>query len=474
MINFISNRFNQFGIKTRIVAIILCTQLLLVVLFVCYSFYSLSAKVDSELVDDANTIGTILAESSRLAVGQGNYDSLQQTLNGIIVADHNLRRIEVLDAQRNIILVKKSGNMRAEEGRQFSYAIQSDTISSANQQAVLGYIQLYLTPELMTADLVRHIALVSAILLVFALSSGLFALWLSRSITVPLQLAMNALKIIRGGQYHQQVEVTTKGEIGQLQETINQIAISFDEYKIELENKVQARTIELQRSRDVIAKADSEKRRLIQKVQSIVEEERKSIAAEIHDELNATLIAAKLSSQRILSMTKEEDINHNAAQISEHAQHIIQLTSNLYTSARNIVRRLRPEILDMLGLQGAINDVIENYQSMQLQCHFTFSPEGDLSNLPTGLDITVYRLVQEALSNVIKHAGATHTSVRIKQQGELLQVSVIDNGCGFDIASTESGIGIIGMRERVYAFHGQFKIESEVGVGTTLRADFPM
>jgi two-component system sensor histidine kinase UhpB len=114
---------------------------------------------------------------------------------------------------------------------------------------------------------------------------------------VPLRSSIGALRQIRGGNYRVQLPVTTGGEIAELQASIGEMSLALDQSKQHLENKVAERTRDLVESRNEALKADADKRKLIQKVNSIVEDERKSIAIEIHDELNASLIAVRLESQ---------------------------------------------------------------------------------------------------------------------------------------------------------------------------------
>ena len=496
MSNPIHSRVSQLGVQARVIGTMIVCLITLLILFNGYTLYAISSDTDHALTEFSNTLGQTLAQSSRLALIEGNYDDLHQTIAALISSNAPVLKIEILDAKKDVILFQKAATASVGTDRVFLYPITQkkfapDIISrelaapggreknatpKKSFENVIGYVQLSVSPDTILAQHTRRALLRSMALLLCALFSLAVPIWLAGRIAVPLRRALAALHTIRDGKYNQQVKVTTAGEIGDLQKTINQITCNMDESIIELENKVTARTVELQKSRDAIARSDTEKRRLIQKVHSIVEDERKSIAAEIHDELNATLIAAKLSSQQIMSLASAEDINPNKDQIQSHAQNIIHLTSSLYASARNIVRRLRPEILDMLGLEGAINDMVESYDSMQPQCHFSFTSEGDLSAIPGELDITVYRLIQEALSNVMKHAGASavHVFINNDAQKKQLLVSVTDNGHGFSPKLNETGIGIIGMKERAYAFHGDFDIISQEGRGTTVLAVFPL
>ena len=208
---------------------------------------------------------------------------------------------------------------------------------------------------------------------------------------------------------------------------------------------------------------------------SIVEDERKSIAIEIHDELNASLIAARLESQSILHLAGKLEASAPIEEIKLKSQAITKLTLDLYASGRRLVRRLRPEVLDMLGLHGAVEEMIRHYDTSHPECRFEFHSEGDFSGLGNELAISAYRIIQEALSNVLKHAGATHAqvSLMLSDAEGMLHIEIDDDGSGFSTRSTSSGIGIIGMRERVYALNGKIEFSSEPDRGTVISIALP-
>ena len=137
--------------------------------------------------------------------------------------------------------------------------------------------------------------------------------------------------------------------------------------------------------------------------------------------------------------------------------------------------RLRPEVLDMLGLHGAVEEMVRHYDSTS-GCRFDLHSEGDFARLPNELAISAYRIVQEALSNVMKHSGArsAHVSLLLDEAKGKLRIRVVDDGHGFDVASASEGIGIIGMRERVYALQGVFEVRSAPGDGTDVAISLPL
>lgn len=243
----------------------------------------------------------------------------------------------------------------------------------------------------------------------------------------------------------------------------------------ELESKVLARTKALEESRDLIIKSDSDKRKLIQKVNSAVEDERKAIAVEVHDELNAALITMQFDLKSIISLTNDGSKSEMGTEIRQKAQAAISTAEGLYSRGRNLVRRLRPEVLEILGLQGAIEDMITLYDEAHQNCKFSLEGGGDFSNLNNDISIAAYRIVQESLSNVIKHAKASEVAIRMELDNltSVLVITISDNGVGFDEQAVTPGIGLIGIQERVHAFSGKLTIHTVVNVGTTITASLP-
>ncbi|WP_426116877.1 HAMP domain-containing sensor histidine kinase [Massilia sp. PWRC2] len=499
-------RFWQgWSIGTRMIFITMLPVAFLFSSFVWYSWYSHRAQVDEELAERGRILARALAETSEYNVISGNLSDLRLTINGLVQSDKSIYRIEVRDAaDRPAISVTSQFALKA-EARYYAAPIKkqviwvnlfadngaphvsspSDTKPPTQPAEVVGAVRVTMSPTNMLATQARRFQIELAIAALALLVSAAFALFLARSLTTPLRAAIGALRQIRGGDYRVSLPVSTGGEIGELQASIGEMSVALDQSKQQLENKVAARTRDLEASRNDALKADADKRKLIAKVNSIVEDERKSIAIEIHDELNASLIAARLESQSILQLAEQVERGAGSlsasasaiaiAQIKLKSAAITRLTLDLYASGRRLVRRLRPEVLDMLGLHGAVEEMLRHYDR-ESGCRFTFHSEGDFSVLGNELAISAYRIVQEALSNVIKHAGASHAQVALMLSSaeSRLTIEVADNGGGFDAATVSAGIGIIGMRERVHALGGSIAFESNPDEGTVVSITLPL
>src|SRR5690606_3877211 len=141
---------------------------------------------------------------------------------------------------------------------------------------IVGAVQVRMSPSNMLAKQARRFRIELAMAALALLASGILAWVLARSLTTPLKEAIGALRVIRGGQYRVELPVTTGGEVGELQASIGEMSVALERSTQDLENKVAERTGDLLASRNEALRADADKRKLIQKVNNIIEDERKS------------------------------------------------------------------------------------------------------------------------------------------------------------------------------------------------------
>jgi hypothetical protein len=205
------------------------------------------------------------------------------------------------------------------------------------------------------------------------------------------------------------------------------------------------------------------------------EEERKTMARELHDELGQYLNAIKLDAVFIRDQTRD-----GAADVHSSAESIVEISTRVYDVVRSMMRRLRPVALDELGLTSALEHMVQGWRERLTSTAFNLSINTKLEGFSEPLNITLYRLVQEALTNVAKHARASNVSIVLNQPspGELdtgcVLLLIRDDGVGVDLREHKLGLGIVGMRERVEALGGKFEIDSASGRGLCLRAAIPI
>ena len=219
-----------------------------------------------------------------------------------------------------------------------------------------------------------------------------------------------------------------------------------------------------------------ENRQLTALIQSHIEDERRSLARELHDELGQYVTAIKTFAVAIVNKTKL-----SAPDISGHAQTIVAAANHIYDGMHNIIRQLRPGSLDNLGLSETLCDAVSIVQQQHPNLKVNLQLMGKLDSLGESLNINIYRIVQEAMNNAIKHAEATHIDIKLEAtKTGALQLTISDDGKGMDISDVDqtNHFGLLGMRERVQGFHGSFDVDSNVHAkqsyrGTTIYINIP-
>jgi signal transduction histidine kinase len=207
----------------------------------------------------------------------------------------------------------------------------------------------------------------------------------------------------------------------------------------------------------------------LRRLNETLEEEIKRIAYAVHDEAGQLLVAVHLA---LADLERELPRPHKAkiGQIGE-------LLKQVETQLRRYSHELRPTILDDLGWIPAIRFLAE---SVSKRANLPVSVEAPRSErLPRSAEVAVYRIVQEALTNVTKHAKASHVSIKIWREDQVLYCSVRDDGVGFDVRDIQAerkrkGLGLIGMQERLNAIAGILSIDSTPGNGTNVLIRLPM
>jgi signal transduction histidine kinase len=151
-----------------------------------------------------------------------------------------------------------------------------------------------------------------------------------------------------------------------------------------------------------------------------------------------------------------------------------QLTGGI-RSLRHLIGELRPAVLDDAGLAPALEALRARIEASGVEVTMSVDlPSRDSGELPREVEDTLYRLVQEALTNVVKHSGATAASVSVECRDGVLDLCVEDDGSGIDRAQPTAGYGLVGMRERVDLVGGTLEVDSEPGTGTRVHASIPL
>jgi signal transduction histidine kinase len=204
------------------------------------------------------------------------------------------------------------------------------------------------------------------------------------------------------------------------------------------------------------------------------EEERQRLARELHDELGQALTGMKLELSRLdHHLNNPESLP--SGQFKERVQLLRHLVEQAMRTMRSVVTELRPEALDRLGLVAACEWQAEAFaRQAGLRCRFTATPAS--IDLDRGRAVSVFRVFQEMLTNVARHASASRVDAQLEHQGDTLTLTVRDNGRGFENAAeaAPSAFGLLGIRERALLLGGGFEIQSAPRKGTTAILRIPL
>ncbi|HEY0268486.1 MAG TPA: histidine kinase [Methyloradius sp.] len=218
-----------------------------------------------------------------------------------------------------------------------------------------------------------------------------------------------------------------------------------------------------------LAQLLSDNQQLIRHAMKVQEEERKNLAREIHDDMGQYLTAIRMDALALQSAAVA-NVGTLSERISSHAEHI-------QSSVKALIKRLRPPELDAYGLVEALNLLVDEWQSQQIHTRCELFFDHDCSRLPPEVSLITYRLAQEALTNVARHAEASLVNISVKMTSRykkrMLMVEVKDDGVGFIDKPVGKGFGLVGMRERVESAGGIFTITKN-NPGVLLNAIIPV
>ena len=301
---------------------------------------------------------------------------------------------------------------------------------------------------------------------------------LSRDLVVVL--SATALSVVLAAHYNLNealFALTRRGERLQLDELpiggavllIGLIWLSWRRYR-QVYRELRARRITEERLAGVLA----DNRHLAQENLRIQELERKHLARELHDEFGQYLQAIRLDAVSIVEPGKNDLAPSASAAIIRSVDHI-------HGALNDMIARLRPVGLDELGLAAAIEHLVDQWRHRLPDVGIDLAVRGDFEGLGEDLDLTLYRFIQESLTNVHKHARARHVHILLEQDPSDgnqsddvgLRVIVADDGCGMQTAASGSGFGLSGMRERVESAGGEFELHSTPGAGLRVEARLP-
>jgi signal transduction histidine kinase len=452
------------SIRTKIIGIILGLVILLgggLTLFVRQSLHNAMSR---ELETLAISVTHDLASRSTDLILINNvyalYDLVQETQRNY----PDIRYIIILDTN-NQALVHTFGSglpgglieanllsadepyrvfiFNSAEGRVLDIAVPIFDGRAGVARVGFSEVSIQRTLNLVTTQLLLATLLVSTVGIV----ASIFLTWI---LTRPILLLADAAQEVGQGNFDQQVERWADDEIGEMSDAFNKMVADL---KLASEERNERERLRAE---------------MVEKVISAQEEERKRIARDLHDQ----------TSQALVSLIVQLKLVESAHTKAERAQAIVDLRDQLRATLNDVRRMaydLRPGILDDLGLTQSIQWFADQCRRNNgIEIHMLIDSACDV--LPPHAATAVYRVTQEALSNVVKHSRATQAWIKIKNVSDRFQIEIRDNGVGFKVqsrAALHEGLGLFGMQERIHLLGGQFEIESAPGQGTCLHIIVP-
>jgi two-component system, NarL family, sensor histidine kinase UhpB len=234
------------------------------------------------------------------------------------------------------------------------------------------------------------------------------------------------------------------------------------------------RQLRLRRTAEAqLERALAENQRLAQQYVDTQENERKALARDLHDELGQYLNAIKLDA---VSIRESMAVPPGVRDVSRA---MIANIDRVYDVVTGLIRQLRPVGFDDLGFAAAVEHCVDDWRSRLPQTAIELSVSGDFAALDESRGLVLYRLVQEALTNIARHSRAARVEIRIDagrstNAARCVEILIADNGIGADLRAPRLGLGLVGMRERVSALGGSISLASECGAGFQVKATVPI
>jgi len=253
---------------------------------------------------------------------------------------------------------------------------------------------------------------------------------------------VEALRIIETGQYRYQLPQFSTMEFDSIANAINHM------------------TVELEKSRQ-------ENRALTQHSLAIQEEERQRLSQELHDELGQSLTAIK-----VMAVTAA----HQRADTAKITSAISDICDHLMTVVRSMMQQLHPLVLTELGLKATLEDLVNHWSERNPDLNLTIDCGDEVDSLDKAVTIQIFRVIQECLTNVVRHAQAGRVAIVLRKLNRpaLLQLRVEDDGRGCDLTTVNRGFGLRGIKERIKSLDGELDIRSAPDSGMTIQARIPL
>lgn len=459
---------NKLKIQYKMLGLVVGIVVLLTSMSVWVMGNILTTNLRDQLDKQAVSIGSDVAARSTNELLINNSYSVYEMIKETIKNNQDVLYIFILDPQGNVLahtfgdafpdeLLKANSvsptekshlnAFRTEVGvvRDVAVPILNGKLGTArvgmDEQGLRKAVMTMVWSFVATALFVSVVGIVAAVIL-------------TRVLTRPIQELVTLTQKVAKGNLSVQGTVRSEDEIGVLTQAFNKMTQSLGENHREREELL----IKLKEK-------EAMRIQLLEKLMIAQEEERKRISRELHDETSQALTSLMVS----LKVLESEA---SICSVGERLQEMRQVVSQTLDEVHHMARELRPSVLDDMGLIPALERYVRDYEQkygIEVDFHTTGF---DGQRVSAQAEVALYRIIQEALTNVAKYAQAQSVSVLLDWRENWVTAIVEDNGIGFDprnvTSSPSHGLGLFGMQERASLLGGSLKIESQLGAGTTV------
>ena len=445
------------GLQLKLTALIECLVVAVVLGTGIVTTFREKTTLENELHKRGYTLAADLASFTASPLLSRDLPTLRRFVNHSMTQDYVLY-IMIVNNENQIVMhsdldyVGKDMSMYQREplARHLDLSATVQIADAVLGTVFLGYSYMAVEDEIRTA--VKQILMIGGVAIVLG---AIMAYVLASFIAAPITKMIEATNQLAAGNSPPPLEIRNTDEIGALAESFNDMAQELTRHRTHLQNLVDERTRAL--------------RELALHIQLAKEEEAKRIAREIHDELGQTLTALKIDLHWLKTRLPVD-----ADALQEKIGTMNRLIGETIHCVRIISSQLRPGLLDDFGLSAAMEWQIKEFSDRTgISCHFFSNPENIIP--PPDQSVALFRIFQEALTNVARHARAADVKAGIWETSTQLVMEVRDNGVGITPSQIEDSrsFGVIGMHERIYRLGGRLELSGSRETGTTLRAWVP-
>ena len=410
-----------------------------------------------EEVLGANVVASQLLSRVNLVYGSGGLEGMTEFLTRVGRVRAN--EISLYDEQNKLLYRSPPPTYKVgREAPQWYTNLVSSPLAPKVIALPRGRMVLQADPSRATLDGWDDLRPMIWIVLAGFVLANLLVYALIGRVLKPLSLLVQGLGKVAHGAYDTRLPALSGHEGRQISTAFNSMAQSVQDTAA-ARQEAQAATLAL-----------AENRELTQIIQTRIEAERGSIARELHDEMGQQVTAIKSIGLAIARKAKGQD-----DMIAQSAHLVMNCADKIYEGVHRLISKLRPLALDRFGLKDALQDMVDDWRLLHAEVILHLTTSGDLEGLDEEVTTAVYRIVQEAVNNSLRHANASRIDVKVLATIDFLQLEVLDNGHGVAEDFLVPGhFGVLGIKERAYALEGIFELENLQPTGIRVAVKLPI